>query len=395
VIEDFHTLRQTGLQKTPVLSDNSFIASFGGCLKTPFVKALSPLALDDAIPFVRPREEAAEPLQMHQKSSTPKSPLLVAPLLAAGSWFGQYLLRRPRTDLDDVIVNLCARSRDEVGNQLEAAVRTDALHVLDESPKRGPKLVFIEAGGGFLFIAFDLYGLSFLPTMSSRCIGRCPSELESVLDVDEMGLRAIEPVAASVVFDPGGISHNNDELEMRAVEPIAALASRLGKKGIESYRRCFLMLRRWKRSSSSAHLLLPLGTAYNQSAAPFTEVSVQRGGISLIYELGMLAVEPGPLSQRMVAEFLEAMVEKEAMEMRANWESKGIVTRRPLVLQLHKTDEDSEEYVEFLHLPKRHFTDFASFARRFKMKSIGLQERQHKYHLFLFISAFIHQMLST
>ncbi|KAK9757726.1 hypothetical protein RND81_01G182500 [Saponaria officinalis] len=37
----------------------------------------------------------------------------------------------------------------------------------------------------------------------------------------------------------------------------------------------------------------------------------------------------------------------------------GIVTRRPLVLQLHKTDEGSQEYAEFLHLPNRRFTDFA------------------------------------
>ncbi|KAF8379139.1 hypothetical protein HHK36_028568 [Tetracentron sinense] len=37
----------------------------------------------------------------------------------------------------------------------------------------------------------------------------------------------------------------------------------------------------------------------------------------------------------------------------------GIVTRRPLVLQLHKTDEGQQEYAEFLHLPKRRFADFA------------------------------------
>ncbi|XP_058086833.1 phragmoplastin DRP1E-like isoform X1 [Magnolia sinica] len=37
----------------------------------------------------------------------------------------------------------------------------------------------------------------------------------------------------------------------------------------------------------------------------------------------------------------------------------GIVTRRPLVLQLHKTDEGQPEYAEFLHLPKRRFSDFA------------------------------------
>ncbi|XP_039002470.1 dynamin-related protein 1E-like [Hibiscus syriacus] len=38
----------------------------------------------------------------------------------------------------------------------------------------------------------------------------------------------------------------------------------------------------------------------------------------------------------------------------------GIVTRRPLVLQLHKTDEGSQEYAEFLHLPNRRFTDFGA-----------------------------------
>ncbi|KVH89259.1 Dynamin [Cynara cardunculus var. scolymus] len=37
----------------------------------------------------------------------------------------------------------------------------------------------------------------------------------------------------------------------------------------------------------------------------------------------------------------------------------GIVTRRPLVLQLHKTEGRQEEYAEFGHLPRRRFTDFA------------------------------------
>ena len=36
----------------------------------------------------------------------------------------------------------------------------------------------------------------------------------------------------------------------------------------------------------------------------------------------------------------------------------GIVTRRPLVLQLHKTEGGSQEYAEFLHLPRRRFSDF-------------------------------------
>ncbi|KAI4364690.1 hypothetical protein MLD38_020747 [Melastoma candidum] len=37
----------------------------------------------------------------------------------------------------------------------------------------------------------------------------------------------------------------------------------------------------------------------------------------------------------------------------------GIVTRRPLVLQLHKIDE-GREYAEFMHLPGKRFTDFAA-----------------------------------
>ncbi|XP_042503950.1 phragmoplastin DRP1E-like [Macadamia integrifolia] len=41
----------------------------------------------------------------------------------------------------------------------------------------------------------------------------------------------------------------------------------------------------------------------------------------------------------------------------------GIVTRRPLVLQLHKADEGQPEYAEFLHLPKRRFTDFDAVRR--------------------------------
>jgi hypothetical protein len=36
----------------------------------------------------------------------------------------------------------------------------------------------------------------------------------------------------------------------------------------------------------------------------------------------------------------------------------GIVTRRPLVLQLHKMESGTQEYAEFLHLPRRKFTDF-------------------------------------
>ena len=41
----------------------------------------------------------------------------------------------------------------------------------------------------------------------------------------------------------------------------------------------------------------------------------------------------------------------------------GIVTRRPLVLQLHKIDE-GREYAEFMHLPRKKFTDFGTFIRK-------------------------------
>ncbi|KAK9274989.1 hypothetical protein L1049_022246 [Liquidambar formosana] len=40
----------------------------------------------------------------------------------------------------------------------------------------------------------------------------------------------------------------------------------------------------------------------------------------------------------------------------------GIVTRRPLVLQLHKIDQ-GREYAEFLHLPRKRFTDFAAVRK--------------------------------
>ncbi|KDO76560.1 hypothetical protein CISIN_1g007263mg [Citrus sinensis] len=41
----------------------------------------------------------------------------------------------------------------------------------------------------------------------------------------------------------------------------------------------------------------------------------------------------------------------------------GIVTRRPLVLQLHKLEEGSREYAEFLHIPRKRFTDFAAVRK--------------------------------
>ncbi|XP_073110384.1 phragmoplastin DRP1C isoform X2 [Elaeis guineensis] len=41
----------------------------------------------------------------------------------------------------------------------------------------------------------------------------------------------------------------------------------------------------------------------------------------------------------------------------------GIVTRRPLVLQLHKTEGGQAEYGEFLHAPRKKFADFAAIRK--------------------------------
>lgn len=43
----------------------------------------------------------------------------------------------------------------------------------------------------------------------------------------------------------------------------------------------------------------------------------------------------------------------------------GIVTRRPLVLQLHKTEDQGPDYGEFLHLPRKKFYDFCKLMYLF------------------------------
>lgn len=45
----------------------------------------------------------------------------------------------------------------------------------------------------------------------------------------------------------------------------------------------------------------------------------------------------------------------------------GIVTRRPLVLQLHRIEEGLQDYAEFLHLPKKRFTDFCMFLHAMRI----------------------------
>ncbi|KAJ0094925.1 hypothetical protein Patl1_16155 [Pistacia atlantica] len=41
----------------------------------------------------------------------------------------------------------------------------------------------------------------------------------------------------------------------------------------------------------------------------------------------------------------------------------GIIKRRPLILQLQKSDKGSREYAKFLHLPRKRFTDFAAVKK--------------------------------
>ncbi|VFQ97327.1 unnamed protein product [Cuscuta campestris] len=73
---------------------------------------------------------------------------------------------------------------------------------------------------------------------------------------------------------------------------------------------------------------------------------------SLWDELPAVAVVGGQSSGK--SSVLESIVGRDFLPR-----GSGIVTRRPLVLQLHKTKDGLEEYAEFAHLPRRQFTDFA------------------------------------
>lgn len=73
---------------------------------------------------------------------------------------------------------------------------------------------------------------------------------------------------------------------------------------------------------------------------------------SLWDELPSVAVVGGQSSGK--SSVLESIVGRDFLPR-----GSGIVTRRPLVLQLHKTDEGQQEYAEFGHLPRRRFTDFS------------------------------------
>uniref|UniRef100_A0A6N2M3K5 Dynamin-type G domain-containing protein n=1 Tax=Salix viminalis TaxID=40686 RepID=A0A6N2M3K5_SALVM len=78
-------------------------------------------------------------------------------------------------------------------------------------------------------------------------------------------------------------------------------------------------------------------------------------GMSLWEALPSVAVVGGQSSGK--SSVLESVVGRDFLPR-----GSGIVTRRPLVLQLHKIDGGSD-YAEFLHTPKKKYTDFASVRK--------------------------------
>ncbi|XP_042022417.1 phragmoplastin DRP1C-like isoform X2 [Salvia splendens] len=78
-------------------------------------------------------------------------------------------------------------------------------------------------------------------------------------------------------------------------------------------------------------------------------------GMSLWEALPSVAVVGGQSSGK--SSVLESVVGRDFLPR-----GSGIVTRRPLVLQLHKT-EGGTEYAEFLHAPRKKFTDFAAVRK--------------------------------
>ncbi|XP_061371856.1 phragmoplastin DRP1C isoform X2 [Gastrolobium bilobum] len=76
-------------------------------------------------------------------------------------------------------------------------------------------------------------------------------------------------------------------------------------------------------------------------------------GLSLWEALPTVAVVGGQSSGK--SSVLESVVGRDFLPR-----GSGIVTRRPLVLQLHKTDDGQQEYAEFLHAPRKRLSDFAA-----------------------------------
>ena len=71
-----------------MVPDEYFISSFIGGLKPqlkPFVKALNPTSLDEAVRFARLHEDAGDAVRQNQRTFSSKPPLLATPRLSSGS----------------------------------------------------------------------------------------------------------------------------------------------------------------------------------------------------------------------------------------------------------------------------------------------------------------------
>jgi len=81
-LDSFEELKSMMIQKTPCLPDDFFIDSFVGGLKPqlkPFVKALRPTTLSEAVVYARLQEETIEAMKPHGKAVSPmssKAPIL-------------------------------------------------------------------------------------------------------------------------------------------------------------------------------------------------------------------------------------------------------------------------------------------------------------------------------
>ncbi|KAK7848291.1 dynamin-related protein 1c, partial [Quercus suber] len=150
---------------------------------------------------------------------------------------------------------------------------------------------------------------------------------------------------------------NNGELD-RAGEPDPASLHRLRRSrrrgdvalGSSSFRRCR------RRPGSHYSSLSPPLLYVNRIQRACTVLGDHGGeGMSLWEALPSVAVVGGQSSGK--SSVLESVVGRDFLPR-----GSGIVTRRPLVLQLHKT-EGGQDYAEFLHAPKRKLTDFAAVRK--------------------------------
>ncbi|KAJ3692577.1 hypothetical protein LUZ60_011672 [Juncus effusus] len=99
--------------------------------------------------------------------------------------------------------------------------------------------------------------------------------------------------------------------------------------------------------------LIGLMNRIQQACTVLGDFGEKDGGLPTLWEsLPTIAVVGGQSSGK--SSVLESIVGRDFLPR-----GSGIVTRRPLVLQLHQTEKNKQDYAEFLHLPNRKFTDFA------------------------------------